>query len=77
MRSIVWYETLAENLRDVMITPDINLVQNTGFLIILHGNITIRQSLYPETKNMILEWNAKNEKDRNVRIFCSEVFEPW
>ena len=45
--------------------------------IIPDENITIRHSLYPETKNMILEWNAKNEKDRNVRIFCSEVFEPW
>jgi hypothetical protein len=67
---------LAENLRDMMSCADINLSQKAGFTVILHGNITIRRSLYPETKKMIVEWNAKNEKDRNVRILRSEVFEP-
>ena len=44
--------------------------------IIPDENITIRHSLYPETKHMVVEWNAKKGKNRKVRIFRSAVFEP-
>mmetsp|Transcript_7911 Transcript_7911/g.11752 ORF Transcript_7911/g.11752 Transcript_7911/m.11752 type:complete len:607 (+) Transcript_7911:85-1905(+) len=44
--------------------------------IIPDENITIHHALYPESKEMLLDRHAKNEEDRNVRIFRSEVYKP-